>query len=674
MKKIFLVLLVCSIQVFSQNYFPLHKGNLYQYINQYGSIGGPLGGNNNKVIENYTITKDTIVNNKQYFYFNNSFYRYDTLSQKMYMLINGNDTFAMDFNDSANIRITRNYFGRNLLLIGAHSSYYNTSYSTYWAPDLGIVNMNSSSSDPHMGMSDSHSELVEAFIYGDSSFIHYTYNYKPSFSLLDNHISGYNLLFSVRVNHPFTDTSLMEYGQPVIFNYIDSVYLVGLYKKGNEVIPKDTMKFSSNKLIYSINYRLDSALINNGYSFYYKAVAKDKGIVPVYTSYPDTGCYCKDVFSVYNKNCCPLHKGNTYQYLVLHTNTGGQLRDSSYEEIENYTIKKDTVINHYQYFLFLNEYLRYDSTQNKLYKLVNSTDSLCFDYNSALAIQKEDSYFGFKLHVIGYDSLSEKKSKIFWAPNFGMMEKTTYVEDQVKGSSQTSKKLVDALIFNKEDGLFTHSAFYAYPEFKILENALSHGKLKFSLNINHPLNDTSNSFSYLGDVHLSGSYRLNYDYIPFNNVYFLHSDNSNIYSLELALDTLLLNRGYTFCYKVKTIDKGIFPISSEYPYSNYFEIDNSKSTDYADNYVLFQNYPNPFNSSTNIKYSIPCESNVKISIYNALGYKIRDIVNSRMIMDNYEIKFDGTGLASGVYFVTIKASSIDGKKSYIQTKKMILMK
>ena len=85
-------------------------------------------------------------------------------------------------------------------------------------------------------------------------------------------------------------------------------------------------------------------------------------------------------------------------------------------------------------------------------------------------------------------------------------------------------------------------------------------------------------------------------------------------------------------------------------------------------YTLEQNYPNPFNPSTTIKYSIPEDGIVKLKIYNLLGEEIFTLVNTVQKAGRYEIVFDASRLASGVYYYRLEA------QSYTSVKKMILMK
>jgi hypothetical protein len=87
-----------------------------------------------------------------------------------------------------------------------------------------------------------------------------------------------------------------------------------------------------------------------------------------------------------------------------------------------------------------------------------------------------------------------------------------------------------------------------------------------------------------------------------------------------------------------------------------------------DKYALEQNYPNPFNSMTTIRFSISKEIQVNLSVYNILGEKVKELKNELMKPGYFEVQFDASSLASGVYFYTIKAGD------FVQTKKMILLK
>jgi hypothetical protein len=93
-----------------------------------------------------------------------------------------------------------------------------------------------------------------------------------------------------------------------------------------------------------------------------------------------------------------------------------------------------------------------------------------------------------------------------------------------------------------------------------------------------------------------------------------------------------------------------------------------------DNFELAQNYPNPFNPSTTIKYGLPAASQVKITVYNTLGEVIDVLVNRDQAAGYYEVNWNASRLASGVYFYSIQAKSDEAGKDFAVVKKMMLLK
>jgi len=85
-------------------------------------------------------------------------------------------------------------------------------------------------------------------------------------------------------------------------------------------------------------------------------------------------------------------------------------------------------------------------------------------------------------------------------------------------------------------------------------------------------------------------------------------------------------------------------------------------------FSLSQNYPNPFNPSTIINYELPKISKVTLKIYDILGREVKTLVDSEQLSGKYTTEFDGSNLASGVYFYRINAGN------FVQTKKMMLLK
>ena len=92
-------------------------------------------------------------------------------------------------------------------------------------------------------------------------------------------------------------------------------------------------------------------------------------------------------------------------------------------------------------------------------------------------------------------------------------------------------------------------------------------------------------------------------------------------------------------------------------------------------YNLSQNYPNPFNPSTSISFSLPVESSVKLKVYNSLGQEIKILTNNILSAGIHKYSFDGSNLASGIYFYSIQADPINGNSvGYNFNRKMILVK
>ena len=85
-------------------------------------------------------------------------------------------------------------------------------------------------------------------------------------------------------------------------------------------------------------------------------------------------------------------------------------------------------------------------------------------------------------------------------------------------------------------------------------------------------------------------------------------------------------------------------------------------------YNLKQNYPNPFNPGTNIEFDLPESAIVKLTIYNALGQVVCNLLKERMDAGYHKFSFNGSGLASGIYFYRIDTNQ------YSNAKKMLLLK
>lgn len=76
------------------------------------------------------------------------------------------------------------------------------------------------------------------------------------------------------------------------------------------------------------------------------------------------------------------------------------------------------------------------------------------------------------------------------------------------------------------------------------------------------------------------------------------------------------------------------------------------------NVSLLQNYPNPFNSTTTIRYGLPRRSYLTLAVFNTLGETVVVVQEGERDAGYHEVKFDASGLSSGVYFYRLKAGEL----------------
>jgi choice-of-anchor B domain-containing protein len=115
----------------------------------------------------------------------------------------------------------------------------------------------------------------------------------------------------------------------------------------------------------------------------------------------------------------------------------------------------------------------------------------------------------------------------------------------------------------------------------------------------------------------------------------------------------------TYEYRLKQID-----FDGRFDYSDVVETEVFSVTTLE----LKQNYPNPFNPSTKIKFSVPENEFVNLSVYNLLGEKVAELVNETKAAGEYEVDFNAANLPSGIYVAKISSGE------YNQSIKMSLLK
>lgn len=117
---------------------------------------------------------------------------------------------------------------------------------------------------------------------------------------------------------------------------------------------------------------------------------------------------------------------------------------------------------------------------------------------------------------------------------------------------------------------------------------------------------------------------------------------------------------------LKGIDNGVVSFYDNFSFDGTTSVSDSKKL--PDSYQLLQNYPNPFNPSTTIKFSVPQNGHVNLTVFNLLGQEVETLVNEEREQGNHEVKFNASNLPSGIYLYRLQTANT------VEAKKMILMK
>lgn len=141
------------------------------------------------------------------------------------------------------------------------------------------------------------------------------------------------------------------------------------------------------------------------------------------------------------------------------------------------------------------------------------------------------------------------------------------------------------------------------------------------------------------------------------NGHYLVANSTGVHELDSATGTL-----------IRTVTTG-----ANFQYISYYNPDAIVSTgnpnvNIPNRFALYANYPNPFNPVTSIKYQIPVNGEVKITVFDISGREVGILVNEMKNAGIYEVSFDGSGLASGVYYYKMET------EGFTKAMKMVLVK
>jgi hypothetical protein len=164
-----------------------------------------------------------------------------------------------------------------------------------------------------------------------------------------------------------------------------------------------------------------------------------------------------------------------------------------------------------------------------------------------------------------------------------------------------------------------------------------------------------------------------------------YDEHSNIAPDEDKLFTNYLSGEYTLLEESMAVDNGTDLVSQivtqdlddvPRPQGNGFDIgayeylgpSGLKGSNILTGFILYQNYPNPFNPVTKIRYKLGSRQFVLLKVFDLFGRETATLVNEQEPAGEYEIEFNASGLASGIYFYKIQAGN------YFSAKKLILLK
>jgi len=129
------------------------------------------------------------------------------------------------------------------------------------------------------------------------------------------------------------------------------------------------------------------------------------------------------------------------------------------------------------------------------------------------------------------------------------------------------------------------------------------------------------------------------------------------------------------------IDHDGFTNVEEYVNGAYLGITTDKSDPddvIPSGFAVHQNYPNPFNPSTTLRYDLPEDSKVTVTIYNILGQPMVNLLDGEQRAGRQELEWvaitaNGAPMPSGPYFYRVQATSVSGK-TFDRTMKLVLLK
>jgi hypothetical protein len=286
------------------NYFPLAVGNKWQFHNACTFSG---------LEENtiYYVERDTLILGEKYYLLQGTitdWLRYDNDVDKLFVRWNDSDYVNMDYTLNEGSTFSQTAFNthqqRNVTINAPtyinifDSSYHSKGYlysenysgwGYYHSEGIGETRIILYANGTENSINSCVSKTIRAILYDSTGVKFYSDHVTPVINFQPVLVTNKFLMnwdFTVNHEYSYFENNSNE-------NFVDSVIMYSYYSNDDSTFLNQPILADNtpNSMNYSISYLLDSTLMKNDYSFYYKIYAVDKGIVPEHSIKPDSGYY-----------------------------------------------------------------------------------------------------------------------------------------------------------------------------------------------------------------------------------------------------------------------------------------------------------------------------------------------------------------------------------------------
>lgn len=452
-----------------------------------------------------------------------------------------------------------------------------------------------------------------------------------------NVISAINpdIIVAIEINNNNTQ-AFLDY----VLNYNNS----GTYSKGTFIPNDNTISTNSNCLYYKTSK--------------FKASSFNNTVIPSYLDLTQTTRY-RDI----NKFTITQNGGSTIIIYAVHLIPDGSKSFNGSSTTRAYQIS------------YLLSYLDNNTT--------TSTDSyiLLGDFN--IKSPDEDAYKNVFVSQGGYFYDPSNPSDIFGTT----WDSPTYIPYLSWQSTQVKNKFDNILISGNVKNN-THGIEYHSGSFTVYGNPNNYGSTSTSSDASTasdhlPVYATFDFVDNLAPVELTsftGSIKdgvaelrwgtatevNNYGYeiqkstdkLSWSKIGFVHGNGNSNSPKDYSFADKFVQNSVNY-YRLKQID-----FDGKYEYSPLIVLKNEFPLEPS----LSQNYPNPFNPATIISYSLSAPGQVSLKVYDVLGREVSTLVNENQNTGKHIVNFDGSRLATGIYFYILRTNN------FVLSKKMSLLK